>query len=206
VVAMKETLKFKLQKVLFRFIGDIRWSGFLHPFWFTLNSVSFRLKGKHYRAVEALIQPGDILIRRFEGYVDKWLIPGWWNHGGIYIGTLDNKNHQVIHAISEGVIVDDLIDFMRTDHMVVLRAPARMRGKAIERAKNIIGSDYDFAFDFDNSLRFSCTELVSWCYANSSWELTGKKRFGRDTVIADDIVNNPHLTVIWDSRKDKVLR
>lgn len=199
---MGKSLLFKLQEYIFRFIGDIKWAGILHPFWFTINAKTFRLKGKHYRQLEPIIQPGDIIIRRFEGYVDKWLIPGFWNHAGIYIGEIDEKNHKVIHAISDGVMVDDLIDFMRTDHMIVLRAPARLREGAIKRAKEVIGTDYDFAFNFDDTLRFSCTELITHCYANKRRTIKSKIRFGRFTVVADDIVNTPWLSMIWDSRKD----
>lgn len=196
---MNESLWYKCKKYVFRFIGDIKWAGILHPFWFVINAVSFRMKGRHYRMVESIIQPGDILIRRFEGYVDKWLIPGWWNHAGLYVGPLQGGKHKVVHAISDGVVVDDLIDFMRTDHMIVLRAPRIYRGTAIERAKEAIGSEYDFAFEFGDSLRFSCTELVSYCYQGI---ITGKRRFGRTTIVADDIVDNPSLEVVWDSRKN----
>lgn len=192
-------LRYKIQKALLRFIGDIKWHGLLHPFWFTINAKTFRLKGKHYRKLEVLIQPGDIVIRRFEGYVDKWLIPGWFNHAGIYVGEVNDKNHKIIHAISDGVVVDDLIDFMRTDHMIVLRAPEGNQKEAIRRVKAAIGSEYDFAFDFTETIRFSCTELVSHCYPG---HIAGKKRFGRITVVADDIVETPIFEVVWDSRKD----
>ncbi len=196
---MQETIGFKLKKWIFRFIGDVKWAGILHPFWFVINATTFRLKGQHYRDLSAIIQPGDILIRRFEGYIDKWLIPGWWNHAGIYVGEVDGKSHKVVHAISDGVVVDDLIDFMRTDHMIVLRAEDWRRGDAVKRATNAIGSDYDFAFDFNETLRFSCTELISHCFPGI---INGKKRFGRYTVVADDIVNTKPLIVVWDSRKN----
>jgi len=209
---VKETIGFKLKKWIFRFIGDIKWAGILHPFWFIINATTFRLKGRHYRDLEEVIEPGDILIRRFEGYVDKFLIPGWWNHAGLYVGELDGGNHKVVHAVSEGVIVEDLIDFMRTDHLIVLRPPRPQCGDlaqdqqtwldretAIERAKAAVGSDYDFAFDFKETLRFSCTELISHCYEGL---ISGKKRFGRITVVADDIVQTPNMHVVWDSRKD----
>ncbi len=193
---MKETIGYKIQKTLFRFIGDIRWHGLLHPFWITINAKTFRLKGRHYREVEQLIQPGDILIRRFEGYVDKIFIPGFWNHAGIYVGEIDGKTHKIVHAISDGVVVEDLIDFMRTDHVIVLRAPEELREEAINRTKNAIGSEYDFAFDFKETLRFSCTELVDYCYPEI---IKGKKRFGRMTIVADDIVNTSDFKIIWTS-------
>lgn len=191
---------YKIQKSIFRFIGDIKWHGLSHPFWFTINAKTFQLKGSHYRELEQLIQPGDIIIRRFEGYVDKWLIPGWFNHAGIYVGSLNSRKHKIIHAISDGVVVDDLIDFMRTDHMIVLRAPQEFREEAIGRAEAAVGSEYDFAFDFNETLRFSCTELISHCYPG---HIAGKKRFGRMTIVADDIVATQTLKVVWDSRKDK---
>lgn len=196
-------LRYKIQKALFTFIGNIRWHGWLHPFWITINAQSFQLKGKHYREVEQLIKPGDIVIRRFEGYLDKILIPGWYNHAGIYVGKIDNKDHRIVHAISDGVVVEDLIDFMRTDHMIILRAPAKIKETAIKRAKGAIGSEYDFAFKFNDSLRFSCTELIHYCYSTPRWRIKGKVRFGRYTVIADDIVETPHLNVVWTSRKEK---
>lgn len=194
----KTTLLFKVEKAIFKFIGDIRYHGLLHPFWITINAKTFQLKGKHYRQLEKLIQPGDIVIRRFEGYIDKFLIPGWFNHAGIYVGDIDDKVHKVVHAISDGVVVDDLIDFMRTDHMIVLRAKEDLQDEAINRAKTVVGREYDFAFNFKETLRFSCTELIDYCYPKT---IQSKKRFGRTTVVADDIVETDSLEVVWDSRK-----
>lgn len=68
-------LLYSLQKHLFGFIGDIKWSGIMHPFWFTINATGYKLKGEHYRKLSLRLKPGDIVIRRFEGYIDKWFIP-----------------------------------------------------------------------------------------------------------------------------------
>ena len=149
----------------------------------------------------ARIKPGDIVIRRFEGYIDKWLIPGWWNHGGVYVGG-DAK--QVVHAVSDGVLIEDVLNFMRTDHMIVLRPPEDMREEGIKRAMQIVGSEYDFAFDFGDNKRFSCTEVVDHCYPGI---IEPRKRFWRKTIVADDIVAMARLTsskleVVWDSTQD----
>ncbi len=186
---------YKIQKAVFRFIGDIKWSGWKKPFWFTINANGYQLKGEHYRFLSKVIKPGDILIRRFEGYVDKWLIPGFWNHGGIYIG---GEKEQVVHATSDGVIIEDILNFMRTDHMIVLRAPSEMVEDAIKRADGIVGLEYDFSFDFVGRKRFSCTEVIDFCYPNM---VTPKKRFWKITIVADDIVSCSELSVVWDSRK-----
>ena len=196
-------LLYSIQKHVFRFIGDIKWAGIKRPFWFTINATGYQLKGEHYRRVMEIIQPGDILIRRFEGYVDKWLIPGFWNHAGVYIGDDEGKPAQVIHAVSEGVIQEDLLNFMRTDHMLILRAPSGKKGRkakaAIEKAKKVVGAPYDFGFDFADTHRFSCTELVAYCHPGL---VTGKKRFGKYTIIADDFKNCDKLTTIWDSTQE----
>jgi hypothetical protein len=194
-------LLYSLQKHIFRFIGDIKWSGIAHPFWFTINATGYKLKGEHYRKIINLIQPGDVLIRRFEGYVDKFLIPGYWNHAGIYIGDDNDKPEQVVHAVSEGVIQEDLLNFMRTDHMLILRPPGETT-EAIAKAKTIVGRPYDFGFDFTNAHRFSCTELVAYCYPNV---VQGKKRFGKYTIIADDFFNCPNLKTVWNSTEDKTV-
>ncbi len=198
-------LIYKLQKALFQFIGDIKWSGIKHPFWFTINGTGYLLKGEHYRKISHFIKPGDILIRRFEGYIDKWFIPGYWNHAGIYVGDIDGKPEQVVHAVSEGVMQEDVLNFMRTDHMCILRPKTEENGtsqEAIEKAVKVVGSPYDFGFDFKDSNRFSCTELVAYCYPGI---VKGKKRFGKFTIVADDFRNDEKLEIIWDSTKDKAV-
>ena len=197
---------YSLQSKVFRFIGDIKWSGITRPFWFTFNATGYQLKGEHYRKIIDLIQPGDIVIRRFEGYIDKWFIPGFWNHCGLYVGEIDGTPEQVIHAVSEGVIQEDILNFMRTDHMIILRAPAGKKGRvhraAIASAKKVVGAPYDFGFDFKDCDRFSCTELISHVYPGLT---EGKKRFGKLTFIADDFVNSLNFKKVWNSREDKTV-
>jgi len=197
---------YNLQKGFFRFIGDIKWAGIKHPFWFIVNAKGYKLKGAHYRLIREIIEPGDILLRRFEGYVDKFFIPGYWNHAGIYIGDDGSKPEQVIHAVSEGVIQEDILNFMRTDHMIILRAE-KGKDEALNTARAIVGKPYDFGFDFDEANRFSCTELVAYCYPHLD-SLSGKLdkiRYRKYTIVADDLRQSPQLQVVWDSTaNDKV--
>ncbi len=199
------SLLYKLQRKLFTFLGDIKVSGWKHPMWFTINAHGYKLKGAEYRNIKNLIKPGDILIRRYDGYFSTYALPGFWTHGGLYIGDDEGKPEQVIHAISDGVIQEDILNFMRTDHMLILRAPAGKKGKktqqAIQKAKSIVGKPYDFGFDFSDTNRFSCTELVAYCYPGI---IKGKKRLGKTVIVADDFYNCDQLTKIWDSRKSKI--
>lgn len=190
---MKKWL-YKLQSWFFTFLGDIGWAGIRHPFWLVFNIQFCKLKGEHYVSLKPMLEPGDILIRRFEGYLDRFFIPGWWNHGGVYVG---GEGEKVIHSISDGVVIEHVINFMRCDHLIVLRPPKKLVKAGIRKAFNVIGREYDFNFDFSNHESFSCTELVDYCYPNL---VVPKKRFGRKTIVADDIVACDKLKVVWDSR------
>lgn len=199
----KMNLLYRLERKLFTFLGDIKVFGWTHPMWFGINAHGYKLKGTVYRKLRELLMPGDIVLRRFDGYLSSYMIPGFWNHAGIYIGEDENKPEQVIHAVSEGVIQEDILNFMRTDHLLVLRCINERKTKrvknAIELAKSIVGKPYDFGFDFKDTNRFSCTELVSYCYPHLE---VGKKRFGKETIVADDFFNCSELKTIWNSQTE----
>ncbi len=202
----KMSLLYRFERKLFTFLGDIKVFGWTHPMWFEINAHGYRLKGAVYRKIRNLIKPGDIILRRYEGYLSSYMIPGFWNHAGLYIGDDGEKIEQVIHAVSEGVIQEDILNFMRTDHMIVLRlAPQEgnetAASEAVNKAKSIVGKPYDFGFDFKDTNRFSCTELVTHCYPGT---VQGKKRLGKETFIADDFYNSDALTTIWDTRYEDV--
>ncbi len=182
-------------KKLLTLFGDTQWFGWKHPLWFSVSPPGYKLKGEHYRLIKPLLQPGDILLQRFEGWVDKWFIPGFWNHGAIYIG---NPEEQVVHATSDGVLIEDIINFMRTDNLIVLRPKNNLSIEiGIKRALSIVGAKYDFDFDFSNNTEFSCTEVIDYCYSKL---FKKSKHFGRIMLTPDDIALSPLVETIWDSR------
>lgn len=189
------TFPYLLWSKFITFVGDIEFFGWKRPFWFIINAPDYKLKGEHYRQVIKIIKPGDILLSRSEKYVDKWLIPGYLNHAGFFFG---GHKERVIHAISDGVIVEDIINFMRTDVLVVLRPHEDHIEKAVALAKSMVNQEYDFLFNFNDKNRLSCTELIFCCYPKLIKTI---KRFGKPTVVADDICCNRNFTIIWDSRK-----
>jgi hypothetical protein len=176
-------------------IGDTQYFGWKHPLWFSIAPPGYKLKGEHYRLVKPLLKAGDILLQRYEAWIDKWFIPGFWNHAAIYVG---NTEEQVIHAVSDGVLIEDIINFMRTDHMIILRLDDEPRAQmAIERAQSIIGAEYDFSFNFKDNTQFSCTEVVDYCYPGL---FVQARRLGRYMLAPDDIATSAALRTIWDSR------
>ncbi len=199
----KISLLYRFQRKLFTFLGDIKVFGWTHPMWFQINAHGYKLRGKHYYTIRDLIQPGDILIRRYDGYFSTYALPGFWTHCGLYIGDEGDKPEQVIHSVSEGVIQETLVEFMRTDHMLILRYPTSKTktkiNKAIKLAKSIVGKPYDFGFDFKDTHRFSCTELVAFCYPGV---VEGKKKLGKMVIVADDFNKSDKLTTVWDSTQE----
>lgn len=64
----------------------------------------------------AEVRPGDILLRRYDNYLDGYFIPGRFSHSGVYIG-----DGLIVHAMSSGVQKIDIIDFLRCDGFAILR-------------------------------------------------------------------------------------
>lgn len=122
-----------------------------------------KLKGRHVRWVLRVVQKGDILLRRFDGYLNTVFTPGYFGHAGIYVG-----DNQVVHAVSQGTIQEDLLNFCRADAICVLSVinkPYETITLVIERAKAAADENIDYDFDFSGSNEtYYCTELVDVAY------------------------------------------
>ena len=139
------------QTLMERFLtmfGDIK--VFKWPMFVLYQPRGYRVSGEEISDLLEKIQPGDILVRGFFNYVDGYFIPGYFSHVGLYVGEVDPKDkdgvhetgralgrgaparfrpgkRMVIHAIAEGVLLEDVINFCRCDYMAVLRLPASIR-------------------------------------------------------------------------------
>ena len=188
---------YKLWSKFITFIGDIKFYGWKHPFFFIINTPVDKIEGKHYRKISRIIKPGDVLLSRSDHYLSTYLIPGYWTHAGFYFG---GEEERVIHAISQGIVIEDIINFLKTDHIVILRPDQKYVERALGLAKNMINQEYDFLFDFDDSTRLSCTELIFCCYPSL---IKTSKKFGKQTVVGDDIFNSESFHIVWDSNQYK---
>lgn len=196
--------------------GDIK--VFKHPLWLAYDPGSYRVRGPECRKVSGLLEPGDILLRHYDGYLDNMFIPGVFSHAGLYLGPVTESDRakipetglasrafeagicQVAHSTAEGVHLEDVLTFLRCDEVAVVRLPEALsrlpeaavpdpgrlhpseqalrerlaRGETVSRqeafavARDLalggLGTEYDFAFDFQNGHRMSCTEFVLHCY------------------------------------------
>ena len=70
------------------------------------------------------IQPCDILLRRYNNYLDGLIFSqnSYFTHAAIFYGNYEGRANQVLHATSEkGVHFDDLKSFCQCDDVAVLR-------------------------------------------------------------------------------------
>jgi len=114
-----------------------------------------RVKGEDVRKILEVIQPGDIMLRRFDQYVNTLCTPGFWAHAGLYVG-----DNQVVHSVSEGCKKEDVLNFCRADAVAILRRKDGVTSqitKAIMLAGMHIPYDYDFNSANDD---YYCTEAV----------------------------------------------
>lgn len=162
--------------------GDqlIAWIGTLKYFTSPLSLVedpgSYKIRGNEIRElIDSVLQPGDILLRGFDGYLDGELIRmtggnqglgGYFSHAALYLGELGeqdkpivarrlqvlNEDNQwvpasdeakeairndpgyfhpgrqmVVHSMTKGVFVEDILTFLRCDYLIVLRLPGTFR-------------------------------------------------------------------------------
>jgi hypothetical protein len=161
------------------------------------------------------LQPGDVLLTRSDSRLTAAILPGFWTHAALFLGgrfeleVLGLHSHPhvvrhwheipesagplglVIEAMFPCVQLNPLEKCLRVDHVVVLRStlPASDIASAIGEALGHLGKPYDFEFDFNNSSRMVCTELIYRSYHNRgamTFSLT--KRLGRFTLTGDDII------------------
>jgi hypothetical protein len=166
--------------------------------------------------LQPLLQPGDVFLIRAEQKLTSAILPGFWAHAALYVGSLadvqrlgigdqpivrefsnrfskqDCGHGCVIEAISPCVQISSLEFCLHADHIAVLRPrlDADQRREAIVEAFRYIDRPYDFEFDFNVRTRVVCTGLIYRCFhKRGNCRFTLIKRLGRYTLSGDDIMN-----------------
>lgn len=115
----------------------------------------------------------------------------------------DGTNADMIEAVAEGVIFNDLEHIMNThvNRMLVLRPrlSAEQRAAFLVEVYSYLGDGYDFRFDFADASQQVCTEVI-YRAINGKGEIDFSltMRAGHETLSADDIANY-HLDVNTDA-------
>ena len=190
-------VKYKFKKIVLQFISKIRF--YKWPLWLIYIPKEYNLTGKDYRKINNVIKPGDILLRKYDTFIDSYLIPGKWDHVAVYLGR-----QVVVHAVSTGVEYIDLIDFCRCDQLLILRPKVNINKikSLVRRAASLIGKEYDTEFNFGNYKKFVCTELVYYLYGHTSLKIMPYKKFTwfkyRKVLIPDDFLKANVKIISWE--------
>ena len=223
---------FKAFRWIVFLMGDLRWLGW-KKFPFCLGWYSYESKidlNVVLRDALPLLEPGDVVLHRDEGFLSNIFIGGSMIHAGVYVG-----DGQLVEAISEGVVRRSAAHILYSDRAVILRPNVASDAKiqAVEWANRIVGFGYDFLFEFNGNreremirkhghaarnmgVRFACTEVPYFCYLdfakimeiNLRRNVTFLTKFVSlvglrpgEAVIDADMYVKSDMDVVWCSKK-----
>ena len=155
------------------------------------------------------LKPGDVIVTRHAKALTNLFFPGVWPHAALYVGTPaqrqaagitpdDDKLARwtdgicVLESRKDGVLLRPLSETLLVDAFAVLRPSldAQQVRQAVERALQHEGKKYNFDFNFFNSDRVVCTELVYRAYDGlGTIEFPLQERAGRKTLSAEDLLD-----------------
>lgn len=165
------------------------------------GSSYYQIKGPHQREIMDCVQPGDILLRKYNHYIGSVfisLISGtYWSHAAVYVGDYNGEPGRVIHLVSNGATNEDILTFTRCDNIAVLRCDDDEYIKtAIIRAKQHYeqGTEYDYMFRPGNDT-FYCSEFVMDCYDKATFY----DRVSDKIIYPEDFLKSI-FDVVWEKK------
>lgn len=158
--------------------------------------------------VRAALRSGDILLEKTPFRLTDKLIPGYWGHAAVWVGSEEElkeleiwddpaviphqeeirSGRRVVEALRSGVEINKLESFMNIDSLGIMRRPVadrQARGRVVLAALRQIGKPYDFNFDVESKERVYCSKLVYLAYGDLDWPT--QKSLGRTTFTPDDV-------------------
>lgn len=209
-----------IKQGLLHTMGNVRI--YNRPLWFVFNPKGYQIKARQIRKALAVLQPGDVVVRKYNTYLSSYFIPGRFSHSGLYVGkkTVQGMETEVVvHALGSGVQMTDVMDFfMCCDEFAILRPLCEdsVKEEACKIAEGYIGTSYDYDFmislDYKNrdevqtrTKSVYCHELTRSCYPNldieplcpSLWN--GMIRSSKKQFLAQSFFESEDFDVVYDS-------
>ncbi|MDH4319332.1 MAG: YiiX/YebB-like N1pC/P60 family cysteine hydrolase, partial [Desulfobulbaceae bacterium] len=154
------------------------------------------------------LRAGDILLEKTPFCLTDKLIPGYWGHVAIWIGSeqelidLGIWDHPVVsahkkairggryivEALRTGVMINSLSYFLDIDDLAILRkkkSTGQERAETIIRALQQVGKPYDFNFNVETNNKIVCSELIYICYTDINWPTSNT--LGRYTISPSNV-------------------
>jgi len=173
-------------------------------------------EGKLYRdpqweeLIKARLHPGDILLEKSPFRLTERLVPGYFAHAALYLGTEEDlrqldllsfphvqehlsdvsEDKTIAEALRDGTQLNSLKKFLDIDDLVILRPktsriPPEDIREAIRLAFSHIGKKYDFNFDTNSWDSVTCSEMIFHSYLRIQWPYG--KVLNSFTIAPDDI-------------------
>ena len=164
-----------------------------------------------YADLQKTLKCGDILLEKTPFRLTDKLIPGYWGHAAVWIGTeqelkdlgiWDNpliqhyheeirRGDSVVEALRSGVEMNPLKRFLNIDSIGVLRKADLSKDErktVVLQALRQVGKSYDFNFDVESLEKVYCSKLIYLAYHDVNWSV--KESLGRTTFTPDDVAIN----------------
>jgi hypothetical protein len=196
-------MEYQLSKIFGNTSGAVNWQKFLDSI--PAQELEF--------IRDEVLQPGDIIVEKTRGALTDTLIPGFFGHLAMVIGTpaqlegiklsdgsriLDHptikaliprleSGETVVESIRPGVDLIDIKDWEISD-LAVIRAshyPPGYLGEVILKAAMYGGRKYDFLFDINTEYLPICSEIPFHSYLGIKFRVS--KTLGIWTISPDDV-------------------
>jgi uncharacterized protein YycO len=186
-----QNILISIRNKLLLILGSLKYSKY--PMFLQIEPQGYKIKGNQIREILDIIKPGDIILRKYDNFLDNIFL-GKYSHVGLII---DNKT--IIHSIYPKVEEIDIIDFLKTDHILILR-PINLTEPqieiAIKIAKENLNNPYDFGFSLKTKNELYCSELIYICYEDFKEQLNMSKKiiklfyiFKKEVIKPEDFEN-----------------
>lgn len=163
-----------------------------------------RVRAVHCRQASELAQPGMVICRRYDAYLDGHFIPGDYSHSGIVENhkVLIGEPCTVIHAVAEGVERIDLLDFIKdADGIALLQFEALDVDKTINFARSCIGKPYDFKFSIgDKGRSMYCHELSARSLDHGGHTIAPMLKMGREIYTYESLETYPAARLVYEAK------
>ena len=177
---------------------------------------------KTLKHIKETLRAGDIFLEKTPFRVTDSVIPGYWGHAAVYVGTekelkalgiwehpVVQQYHKeikskkmIVEALRVGVQINSVKEFLNVDSFASLRVKKetkKQRAKRLIRTFRQLGKGYDFNFDIETSNRIMCSELVYITVTSVDWKT--------DTLLGVYTISPDHVALqsVLEGNKFKII-
>lgn len=141
------------------------------------------------------LRSGDIILMNESGYISNMLIPGKYNHAGIYL-HLGSTIHAYYPKVRHELLYNDVLKYK--DQFVILRhknMTVDLESICAHHAMTQVGFDYDMKFYEQKHIKpkWYCSELVKFVFEKAGLAVNIDKEY----ILPDDFLSSGDFEIIF---------